>query len=72
MTEFNKWFQHLQMSSVLSQSECGAFDLRANYPDLLTTLGKYQEKPPFPFTPGMEVDWPIMGSVMPCDSNNGY
>ncbi len=32
-----------------------------NFPDILLCQGKYQEKPPLPFTPGMEVAGTIVG-----------
>jgi NADPH2:quinone reductase len=39
-----------------------------NYPDLLMTEGKYQLKPPLPFTPGME----ICGDVVDADEGGKF
>ena len=33
-----------------------------NFPDVLMTLGQYQEKPPLPFTPGSEICGEIVGT----------
>jgi NADPH2:quinone reductase len=39
-----------------------------NFPDLLMTEGKYQLKPPLPFTPGMEV----AGEVVEAEAESGF
>jgi NADPH:quinone reductase len=33
-----------------------------NFPDVLMTLGQYQEKPPLPFTPGVELCGEVVGT----------
>ncbi|HJM74248.1 MAG TPA: NADPH:quinone oxidoreductase family protein [Dehalococcoidia bacterium] len=47
----------------------------ANFADVLLTRGEYQEKPPFPFSPGMEVSGVVLEvgeAGMPGDKLDGF